>query len=125
MTSWFPVIGWAGLIFYLSSVPHLKTDLGIWDLILRKCAHVFEYAVLGLLLVNAWRKTWQTVPSRRAVGWCIALGILYAASDEFHQSFVPGRGPSVLDVTIDSFGVVLGAAGFMILLELKKSKGVQ
>src|SRR5215831_792440 len=50
---WLPVVAWALVIFALSSVPHLGTDLGVWDTILRKLAHTFEYAVLGALLTRA------------------------------------------------------------------------
>ncbi|HEY8773057.1 MAG TPA: VanZ family protein [Gaiellaceae bacterium] len=54
LSTWAPVVLWAGLIFGLSSVPNLGTDLGTWDLVLRKLAHFGEYAVLGLLLVRAF-----------------------------------------------------------------------
>lgn len=96
---WGPVVAWAALIFGLSSVPDLGTGLGGWDLLLRKIAHAGEYAILAALLVRALRRP----------GWAIALGIAYAISDEVHQSFVPGRQGAVLDVLIDSVGVVVGA----------------
>jgi len=50
---WGPVIVWAALIFALSSVPSLNSGLGTWDEVLRKCAHVTEYAILGFLLLRA------------------------------------------------------------------------
>jgi VanZ family protein len=96
---WAPVVAWAALIFALSSVPDLGTGLGGWDLALRKIAHAAEFAILAALLVRALRRT----------GWAIALGIAYAISDEIHQSFVEGRQGTVLDVGIDSVGVVVGA----------------
>jgi VanZ family protein len=95
---WLPVVAWAGLIFALSSVPDLGTGLGGWDLALRKVAHAGEYAVLGALLVRALRRP----------GSAVALGVLYAVSDEVHQALVPGRMGSPLDVAIDAAGVVLG-----------------
>ena len=95
---WLPVVAWAGLIFALSSVPDLGTGLGGWDLVLRKLAHAAEYAVLGALLVRASGKAWPAV----------ALGTLYAISDELHQSFVPGRVGSPLDVALDAIGVLVG-----------------
>jgi hypothetical protein len=100
LVRWLPVVAWAGLIFALSSVPDLGTGLGGWDLVLRKIAHAAEYAILGALLV-------------RATGTPIvafALGTLYAISDEIHQSFVPGRLGSPLDVAIDAVGVAIGVA---------------
>ena len=50
---WGPVIVWAALIFALSSIPSLNSGLGTWDEVLRKCAHVTEYAILGFLLLRA------------------------------------------------------------------------
>ena len=98
LTHWLPVVLWAGLIFTLSSIPHLGTDLGTWDLILRKCAHMTEYAILAFLLARAF--------GREAPA--LALGVLYAISDEVHQGFVSGRHASPIDVTIDTVGLLLG-----------------
>jgi VanZ family protein len=97
---WLPVVAWAALIFALSSVPDLGTGLGGWDLVLRKLAHAAEYAVLGALL--------QRALNRPALAF--ALGTLYALSDEIHQSFVPGRQGSPLDVALDAAGVAVGVA---------------
>lgn len=98
LSRWLPVLVWAGLIFGLSSVPDLGTGLGGWDLVLRKFAHAAEYAMLGALLARATGR----------VGLAFALGTLYAVSDEIHQSFVPGRMGSSLDVAIDAVGVAIG-----------------
>ena len=95
---WAPVVAWAALIFALSSVPDLGTGLGGWDLVLRKLAHAAEYAVLGALLLRATARP----------GLAFVLGTLYAVSDEVHQSFVPGRMGSVLDVALDTVGVAIG-----------------
>jgi VanZ family protein len=97
---WLPVLAWAGLIFAFSSVPDLGTGLGTWDLVLRKLAHAAEFAVLGALLLRALR-------DERAA---LAAGIAYAASDELHQHFVPGRTGAPVDVVIDAAGVALGVA---------------
>ena len=88
---------WAAVIFALSSVPSLSSGLGAWDLVLRKLAHLAEYAVLGALLARA-------LPELAAL-W---VGIGYAVGDEVHQHFVPGRHGSVLDVAIDASGVLAG-----------------
>ena len=95
---WLPALAWAALIFALSSIPDLGTGLGGWDLVLRKIAHAAEYAILGALLVRATGRS----------GLAFALGTLYAVSDELHQSFVPGRLGSPLDVAIDAAGVAVG-----------------
>ena len=95
---WAPVVLWAAVIFALSSVSDLGTGLGTWDLVLRKLAHAAEFAVLGALLLRALR-------DERAA---LAAGIAYAATDEVHQHFVPGRVGSPVDVAIDAVGVALG-----------------
>lgn len=103
---WLPVAAWAGLIFYLSGIPSLQSGLA-WDYFLRKVAHVFEFAVLTVLLLRASRPTWPHTPRRKLLSWVVGAAILYAISDEIHQKFVPGRGPSPLDVGIDTIGVTL------------------
>ena len=50
---WLPVVAWAALIFSLSAIPSLSSGLGTWDYVLRKCAHVTEYAVLAAFLLRA------------------------------------------------------------------------
>ena len=98
LSVWLPVVLWAGVIFAFSSVPSLSTGLGTWDTILRKGAHITEYAILGALLY-------------RALGsdpLALATGIAYAATDELHQYFVRGRHASPVDVAIDAVGVSLG-----------------
>lgn len=100
---WLPLILWAALIFYLSSVPDLRSELpSAWDFVLRKIAHVFEYAVLAVLLARVW-------PRRKYLFWeVLAVAVLYAASDEIHQLFVVGRSGSPRDILIDGTGAFLG-----------------
>jgi VanZ family protein len=71
----------------------------------RKYAHFFAYSVLGLLLC-------LTKISKRHV---VLIGILYAISDEWHQAFVPGRGPSIKDVFIDTSGIMCGMCLYYIV----------
>jgi VanZ family protein len=77
---------------------------------LRKCAHFGEYAVLALLVWRAVRKP-QRNDTRPwhwgATAMCLLVVVSYAATDEFHQRFVPSRQSSVVDVLIDSSGAVL------------------
>ena len=98
LTLWLPVLVWAAVIFTLSAIPSLSSGLGVWDTVLRKCAHVTEYAVLGALLYRAFERE---APA-------LAAGIAYAATDEVHQHFVRGRHASPVDVGIDAVGVALG-----------------
>jgi VanZ family protein len=90
------------VIFALSSIPSLGTGLGTWDLILRKIAHLTEYAILGALLVRALSRP----------GLAILLGGLYAVSDEVHQHFVRGRHAAWYDVLIDTIGVTVGVVAW-------------
>jgi VanZ family protein len=99
------VIVWAAVIFALSAVPSLNSGLGTWDEVLRKFAHVTEYAILGFLLVRA---IGRELPA-------LLVGVAYAASDELHQHFVAGRHASPLDVLIDAVGL---AAGIFVLYRL-------
>lgn len=100
---------WMVAIFVVSGIPSLDSGLGRWDLILRKIAHVVEF---GLLTVFYWRSataTWPDARWRKVLVSCFAGAVLYAISDEFHQSFVPGRGPSAWDVCIDAAGAAVAA----------------
>ena len=107
LTVWIPVVAWAAVIFTFSSIPSLSTGLGTWDTILRKGAHVTEYAVLGALLYRALGRE----------PLALAVGIAYAATDELHQYFVRGRHASPMDVAIDAVGL---AAGMLLWLRLRE-----
>jgi VanZ family protein len=107
LTDWLPVLIWAAVIFTLSSIPSLSTGLGTWDTVLRKGAHLTEYAVLGGLLYRALGRE----------PLALAVGIAYAATDELHQYFVRGRHASPVDVAIDAVGV---AVGMLVWLRLRE-----
>jgi VanZ family protein len=107
LTVWLPVLVWAAVIFAFSSIPSLSSGLGTWDTILRKGAHVTEYAVLGGLLYRALGRE----------PLALAAGIAYAATDELHQHFVRGRHASPVDVAIDAVGV---AVGMLLWLRLRE-----
>lgn len=107
LSSWVPVALWAWGIFFLSSIPSLNSGLGIWDFILRKIAHVTEFAILTVLLIRGLYRTWPAAARKKLIAIAGSLSFLYAVSDEFHQSFVPGRTPSFHDVMIDSIGIVV------------------
>jgi VanZ family protein len=98
LSAWLPVAVWAAVIFAFSSVPSLGTGLGTWDLVLRKLAHLTEYAILGLLLARA---------TRRPIA-AVVLTAAYAATDEVHQTFVEGRHGTPRDVAIDTLGALVG-----------------
>jgi VanZ family protein len=106
VTVWLPVVLWAAVIFAFSSIPSLSTGLGGWDTILRKGAHLTEYAVLGGLLYRALGRE----------PLALAVGLAYAATDELHQHFVAGRHASPVDVSIDAVGI---AFGMLVWLRLR------
>jgi len=98
LSVWLPVVVCAAVIFAFSSIPSLSTGLGTWDTLLRKTAHMAEYAILGALLLRALGRE---LPA-------FLVGVAYAVTDEIHQHFVEGRHASALDVVLDSVGVAIG-----------------
>lgn len=98
LSVWAPVVLWAGVIFAFSAVPSLGTGLGTWDLVLRKLAHMTEYAILAALLYRA----------TRSAPLAFALASAYAVTDELHQTFVGGRHGSPVDWAIDTAGAGIG-----------------
>lgn len=125
---WSVTVAWAVLIFHLSTATFtgsftamlLARILGLVHLtvsqstfhtlhfLFRKLAHLTEYAIFGLFLyhgfLNSNRTEWRI---RTAAISVLAAGI-YSLSDEFHQIFVPGRTPSIIDCGIDTTGAALG-----------------
>ncbi len=98
---WLPLLTWMGLIFVLSG--QAKTDIpsfGVWDLLIKKGAHFLAYAVL------AWLALWAVGEAKRPYAIAFIIAVLYAVSDEYHQTFVPGRNGQWLDVLIDSIGAL-------------------
>ena len=110
---WLPPIALMALIFFLSAQPDLSSGLGAWDVLLRKLAHAGVYAVLTLLWWRALRATGDAGgpggADSRAVAAAWLISIAYAASDEWHQTFVTGRHGSPLDVLIDAAGASAAA----------------
>ncbi len=122
-------VAWAVQIFLLSSSPkmtseHTRSFLAIlleqwfgfrpaessvllFGLILRKGAHVTEYAILAFFVFRSLEGILAPSERLRRTSWCLALTAGYALSDEFHQWFVPGRGASLVDWGIDIAGVAI------------------
>ncbi|MDD5341286.1 MAG: VanZ family protein [Patescibacteria group bacterium] len=106
---WASAIIWMLAIYYLSSKSlNFIVATDIWEFILRKIAHMFEYAVLTLLIFRILGQTekrhyiWNIV-------WALIFTILYAISDEFHQTFTLNRVGTYRDVLIDSTGALISA----------------
>jgi VanZ family protein len=123
MKHWLPVIIWASLIFILSSLPNLHTEFGgSWDLILRKCAHATEYAILAILISRTVSPQPINYRLRYLVVFWFTVG--YAITDEWHQSFVVGRTATTYDVIIDTTGALIGILlhGWLVLHSKQSSK---
>ncbi len=115
---WFPVILYSGIIFYVSSWPDLHTPLGEFKF--DKVLHLLEYIPYGFLAARAL--TEGKPPFNGFFLWNVLfLSLLYALSDEFHQSFVIGRDASLLDAVADTLGGISGGWIYM-RYQSKKSK---
>jgi VanZ family protein len=112
---WLPPLALMGVIFFFSAQPNLNSGLGWIDHVGRKIVHASEYALLCLLW---WRALRAKLGVRTALGVAWLIAVLYAASDEYHQSFVSGRHATWVDVAIDSMG-----AGLFVVLTLRASRG--
>jgi VanZ family protein len=103
LLSWAPAALWASALFYLSHQPILPGPaLPVSD----KVLHLVAYLILGITLAWAGRRSRKTMAHLAFLG----IGILFALSDEWHQSFVPRRDPSAGDFLADFLGVLLGYA---------------
>ena len=81
-------------------------------LIIRKLGHWGEYFILAMLCIRALHADRPAQSRLHRTLSAIAIATLYAASDEWHQSFVPSRSASIVDVLIDGFGAMCGAFWF-------------
>lgn len=117
--AWVLVVVWAGLIFTLSATPNLRfVQADAIDFVVRKAGHM---AVFGILAVLLWRAISYSM-QRGALALSLDVAILYAASDEFHQSFTAGRHASPVDVAIDSAGAAIALLALTVWLRLRSRR---
>lgn len=108
---WGPALFMMGLIFTVSSFPSSSIpNYGGFDFLVKKSGHFLGYTALALayhhaLNVKGFRRGW--------FAWILA--VLFAISDEFHQSFVPGRTPWAVDILIDSIGAFVGCLVWQVI----------
>lgn len=141
---WALVFVWMAVIFYFSSqegsISHQKSfSIALFveriiefiagkeivtsanrkgfEFLIRKIAHVTEYFILSMLFYQAFFETNKS--SKKSAILSGIFSVLYAISDEFHQVFVFGRGPSPVDVMIDSIGI-FGYLGIIVLKDKLK-----
>ena len=77
------------------------------DHVIRKGAHMFEFCCLSICSFLFLRELWGRILRSGGAGWL--WSVLYAATDEWHQTFVPGRAGQFQDVLIDACGALIGA----------------
>jgi VanZ family protein len=107
---WLPPLALMGLIFVLSAMPTDDVDRGLAYFIGRKLGHFTEYALLTALW---WRALRTRVEGRTAIVAAVAIAVVYAGTDELHQTTVDGRHGTPVDVLIDAAGA-LTAAGLIV-----------
>ena len=112
---WLPVFLWSSVIFAFSSLPQTHvSQFFLTDFIIKKAAHISEYAILYALIFRA---------TRGKLLFSFALTIIFAITDEIHQGFVPGRTPKVYDVVgFDLVGTSISAFIIWKLQQAQKSK---
>ena len=97
----------------------------IWNIlsvVVRKTAHMIEYALLGASLLLHLRKLNERIHVRKPKGLAWLIGALYALSDEFHQRFVPGRSGEPGDILLDCFGVLIGVLLLFGILTIREKR---
>jgi VanZ family protein len=120
VVAWLLVVSFAFFIFFLSAIPDLKSSLDeVLDIILRKIAHATEFGLLAYLIFSALEI--HKINYKKAIFLASIFALLYALSDEYHQSFVPGREMALVDFLIDATGVLMA---FFLLLFSKKRKNL-
>ena len=116
---WAAVIAWMGVIFFLSSRPDLPNFAPGLPGLEEIGGHLTAYGVLAGLLWWALRGSGVRYPAT----WALVLAVLYGVSDEFHQSFVPGRDMSVSDLMVDLIGA--GVALLIVTLLHARRMGLR
>ncbi|MBA3284596.1 MAG: VanZ family protein [Nitrosopumilus sp.] len=109
MYYWIPPLALMALIFFLSSQQSIQvSQQDTVDFLAHKLVHVVMYAVLYFLVFRAFYSLQKTgKPTTQTYVLAVVISILYGASDELHQTFVPTRTGTVRDVFIDTLGIVL------------------
>ena len=115
---WGPVVAHMALIFVASSTADPDPLPGRF---LDKVLHLGVYAVLGALFARALAGGRLTAATRVHALLAVVLSTLYGITDEWHQSFVPGRTPDAMDVAADALGACLGALGVLVLARMRSA----
>ena len=119
---WIPVAIWMILIFLMSNRTSLKASyFDPLDFVIKKTAHVTEYAILLILLFRAFYQSWRKkFDINKLENYAIIITQIYAISDEWHQSHIAGRTATIRDMFIDFVGVMIGVIIIKLIKEHKK-----
>lgn len=110
LRSWGPSLLVMAIIFGFSSLPSADLPVfGLYDFLVKKGSHFSGYALLGLANLRGFHRA-GAGQGLRPYLLAFLLAVLYSATDEFHQSFVPGRHPLLTDIGIDSLGALTALA---------------
>jgi VanZ family protein len=114
---WLPAVVIMVIIFGFSSTPSTKLpNYGLFDMLVKKGAHMLGYGLLALAY-------WSGLRFEKQSWWlALLLAILYAVTDEFHQSYIPGRHPSGVDVLVFDGGGAAIALGVVSLLRVRRAR---
>ena len=118
---WIPAVIMMVLIFIASGTPGDEVPkFGTFDLLVKKGGHMTGYALLAIACFFAMYSDTKNVIRSAIISLCIS--IVYAVSDEYHQSFTPDRFPSAVDVGIDAAGALAGTgiATFITRIRLQR-----
>jgi VanZ family protein len=122
---YFPAFAWMGLIFYLSSIPGLKTgvsSVGL-EIFFRKIAHLTEYFILTFLVWRVFKRhSSLLVDFNKTIFLSFAIVLSFAISDEIHQYFVDDRAGRALDVLTDGLGAFLFLMVIIYFSKIKKRR---
>ena len=111
-----PMVILMGTIFFLSHQTGDELHLpgfAYSDLV----AHMIAYAALGGAVLYAWSDSVKRAHPIKVVFYTVAFCLVYGISDEFHQSFIPGRYVSAMDVLADTTGAILVSAGWWFFVK--------
>ncbi len=116
----FPLILYALLVFMISSLSQLP-DTGLDIPYIDKAEHLIEYFIFLLLAIRAVSHLSSSDGRRWMYPLAIGVSLLFALSDEYHQSFVPGRTADGLDFLADAIGIFLAAALYGLLHKRRRA----
>jgi VanZ family protein len=116
-----PAVLWGLVIFFFSSKQTGTASEVHWqDFVVKKTAHMVEYAIFAMLLYRALTNTGVT--KKKALVTALLFCILYGFTDEYHQSFTPGREPHIRDVVFDTIGASISVYSIWKLLPTAPEK---